>query len=78
VVRTEPEKPANWSTMDDIERRLWLRQNSGGSPEPRAASGRTEGGRSEGGRSEGGRGERGGREGGFRRRSRRGGRGRRN
>lgn len=81
VVRTEPEKPANWSTMDDIERRLWLRQNSGGSPEPRSETGRTEGGRSEGGRSEGGRGERGGRddrEGGFRRRSRRGGRGRRN
>jgi uncharacterized phosphosugar-binding protein len=81
VVRSEPEKPSNWSTMDDIERRLWLRQNSGSSPEPRAEGARAAGGRSEGGRSEGGRGERGGRDdrdGGFRRRSRRGGRGRRN
>ena len=63
--RVEVPKPANWDRMDDIERRLWLREN-GQAPAPAPRS-------EEGGRS--GRGDRGDR--GRDRGPRRGGRGRR-
>lgn len=61
----EVPKPANWDRMDDIERRLWLREN-GQAPAPQPRSG-DEGDREQGGRRErrggggGGRGHRGGR-----------------
>ena len=62
----EVPKPANWDRMDDIERRLWLREN-GQAPAPAPRSDRSEGGERRGredrGRDNG---------------NRRGGRGRRN
>jgi len=62
----EVPKPANWDRMDDIERRLWLREN-GQAPAPAPRSDRSEGGerlgREDRGRDNG---------------NRRGGRGRRN
>ena len=62
----EAPKPANWDRMDDIERRLWLREN-GQAPAPAPRSDRSEGGERRGredrGRDNG---------------NRRGGRGRRN
>ena len=73
--QVEPEKPANWGTMDDIERRIWLRQNSGGGA-PASAPAPRSGGRERGGDRGDRGGDRGG-DGGFRRRGRRGGRGRR-
>lgn len=39
----EVPKPANWDRMDDIERRLWLREN-GQAPAPAPRSDRSEGG----------------------------------
>jgi uncharacterized phosphosugar-binding protein len=74
----EAQKPANWATMDDIERRLWIRQN--GDPETGGGNGGNGGngggsGHSGGGRSESPR-DGGGNDGG-RRRGRRGGRERR-
>ena len=65
----EVPKPANWDRMDDIERRLWLREN-GQAPAPAPRSDRSD--RSEGGERRG-REDR-GRDNG----NRRGGRGRRN
>lgn len=65
----EVPKPANWDRMDDIERRLWLRQNGEApAPQPRSdeESDREQGGRRE--RRGGGGGHRGGRGGRGRRR----------
>jgi uncharacterized phosphosugar-binding protein len=73
----EVPKPANWDRMDDIERRLWLRENGQApAPAPRSDSGERRGredrGRDDRGRDDRGRDDRGRDQG-----HRRGGRGRR-
>jgi uncharacterized phosphosugar-binding protein len=68
----EVPKPANWDRMDDIERRLWLRENGQApAPAPRSDSGERRG-REDRGRDDRGRDDRGRDQG-----HRRGGRGRR-